>query len=40
MGSLAIGRVPFERWLRFVLPLAALLAALSLVVLGAGVALG
>ncbi|MBL8530146.1 MAG: hypothetical protein JNK94_00295 [Hyphomonadaceae bacterium] len=25
MGSLAIGRAPLERWLRFVLPLMALL---------------
>ena len=36
MGGLAIGRVPYERWLRFLWPL---LIALSLIIM-AGLALG
>jgi uncharacterized ion transporter superfamily protein YfcC len=40
MGSLAIGRVPFQRWLRFVLPLALLLALLSAALLSIAVSVG
>src|SRR5918999_2461052 len=39
MGGLAIARVPYDRYLRWVWPLLALLAALSLIVLGLSAAL-
>ncbi len=40
MGALAIGRVPYQRWLRFVLPLVIILAVLIMAILSAAVALG
>jgi uncharacterized ion transporter superfamily protein YfcC len=40
MGGLAIARVPYGRYLRFVWPLLLILAALTVVVLAAGAALG
>ena len=40
MGGLAIARVGYGTWLRYVWPLLLLLAALSIVVLAAGVLLG
>ena len=40
MGGLAIARVPYGRYLRWVWPLPAILAALSLVVLATGAAVG
>jgi uncharacterized ion transporter superfamily protein YfcC len=36
MGGLAIARVPYGRYLRFVWPLLLMLALLTVVVLGAG----
>jgi uncharacterized ion transporter superfamily protein YfcC len=33
MGGLAIARVPYGTWIRFVLPLLAILAVISMVVL-------
>jgi uncharacterized ion transporter superfamily protein YfcC len=36
MGGLAIARVPYGRYLRWVWPLLAMLAALTIVVLGVG----
>ena len=36
MGGLAIARVPYGRYLRWVWPLLAMLAALTVVVLGVG----
>ena len=36
MGGLAIARVPYGTYLRWVWPLLAMLAALSIVVLGVG----
>ena len=40
MGALAIGRVPYERWLKFVMPLVIILAALIIAILSASVAMG
>jgi uncharacterized ion transporter superfamily protein YfcC len=39
MGGLAIARVPYDRYLRWVLPLLAALAVLCVVVLGVGAAI-
>ena len=39
MGALAIGRVPYERWLRFVLPLCLLLTILIMAALSLGAVL-
>jgi uncharacterized ion transporter superfamily protein YfcC len=39
MGGLAIARVPYDRYLRWVLPLLAILSVLCIVVLGVGAAL-
>ena len=39
MGGLAIARVPYDRYLRWVWPLLAMLAALCIVVIGIGAAL-
>jgi uncharacterized ion transporter superfamily protein YfcC len=39
MGGLAIARVPYDRYLRWVWPLVAMLAALCIVVIGVGAAL-
>ena len=40
MGGLAIGRVSYEKWLGFVLPLCLILAILTMVMLSIGVLLG
>jgi len=37
MGGLAIGRVPYQRWLKFMWPLMLMIAALILITLTAGV---
>jgi uncharacterized ion transporter superfamily protein YfcC len=39
MGGLAIARVPYDRYLRWVWPLLAVLSVLCIVVLGVGAAL-
>jgi uncharacterized ion transporter superfamily protein YfcC len=39
MGGLAIARVPYDRYLRWVWPLVAMLAALCILVIGVGAAL-
>ena len=39
MGGLAIARVPYDRYLRWVWPLLAMLSVLCIVVLGVGAAL-
>lgn len=39
VGALAIGRVPFQRWVRFIWPLMLMLAALSMAALSAAVVL-
>ena len=36
MGGLAIGRVPYERWIRFVMPLCLVLTLMVMAALGAG----
>ncbi len=40
MGALAIGRIPYERWLRFVLPLCGILTVMIMITLSLGVAVG
>ena len=40
MGGLAIGRVPYERWLKFMWPLMLLIAGLVMLTLTAGVLIG
>ena len=40
MGALALGRVPYEKWVKFVWKLLALFLALTLLLLMAGVLLG
>jgi uncharacterized ion transporter superfamily protein YfcC len=40
MGGLAIGRVPFDRWLRFVWPLLVVLVALTMAALALAVTFG
>jgi uncharacterized ion transporter superfamily protein YfcC len=40
MGGLAIGRVPYERWLRFMWPLLLMIAVLLMATLTAGVLIG
>ncbi len=40
MGGLAIGRVPYERWLRFIWPLLLVLTAIIMAALGLSAALG
>ena len=39
MGALALGHVPYDRWIRFVWKLAAALLGLTLVFLAVGAAL-
>jgi uncharacterized ion transporter superfamily protein YfcC len=36
MGGLAVGRVPYDRWLRFVLPLCLIITVIIMVVLSVG----
>ena len=40
MGGLALGRVPYERWLRFMWPLLAILALIIMVAISIGTLIG
>ena len=40
MGGLALGRVPYERWLKFMWPLLLILAAIIMVSISVGTMLG
>ncbi|MBE0695163.1 MAG: YfcC family protein, partial [Aquamicrobium sp.] len=40
MGALAIGRVPYERWLRFMWPLLVILTLIIMACLSVGVLIG